>query len=153
MWVFSGAERRLSRHPAKSHSISYPLYVPSDDALSQITESFRRFGITESTRALLVIKVSTSQTITHDSVQQHLGSIIDGTATQFSNETLESMTDLARVRKIYKLTDGQPSKHRKSGKKSTAEDIVTPWTGNAGCWNFGDAENAILGAMALRGAS
>ncbi|KAI9781308.1 MAG: hypothetical protein M1839_006101 [Geoglossum umbratile] len=113
---------------------------------NNIAESFRRFGISDTTTSLLVIKVSVSPSITHESVAQHLGLVVKGTLVEFSNKVLDEMTDLARVRKIYKLNTGQN---------------VPPGRGDAGGSGVNGAghserkelEIAVIGAMALRGAS
>ncbi|KAI9784363.1 MAG: hypothetical protein M1816_000887 [Peltula sp. TS41687] len=110
----------------------------------QITESFKRFGIDDSTTSVLVIKVSTTPTITHESVQQHLDSVIEGTAVQFSNENIRAMTDFAKVRKVYKLNDSSGKKRGKAGDQLGTDGAEQ---------NMTEIESAILGAIALRGAT
>jgi len=99
---------------------------------TQIAESFRRFGITDSTKDLLVIKVSVSPEITHESVVAHLGSAVQGTPVPFDDETLFEVSDVNKIKKAYKL--GALS----SPTKENAEDKQR-------------LENALLGAIALRG--
>jgi EKC/KEOPS complex subunit CGI121/TPRKB len=59
--------------------------------------------VTEATKHLLVIKVSTSPEITHDSVAQHLDGAIEGTPIPFSDESLRAVLDLDGLLGAYKL--------------------------------------------------
>lgn len=102
------------------------------------------------TGSLLAIKVSLTPSITHDSVHEHLSSIIQGTMMEFSDDSLASLTDLARVRKIYKLGDLAATKGGGSlGKKN----VSTTKTGDEERLEISGIEGAVLGAMALRGAT
>lgn len=111
---------------------------------AKIAESFTRFGIDESTTSVLVVKVSITPTVTHESVQQHLNSIIEGTAVQFSNENIRATTDFAKVRKVYRLTDSRGKNQGKVGNRLEVDDAEK---------NMTEIESAILGAIALRGAT
>ncbi|KAI9823248.1 MAG: hypothetical protein M1826_000191 [Phylliscum demangeonii] len=106
---------------------------------NNMAEAFRRFGIGEATNVMLVVKVSTSPLITHDSVQQHLDTIIQGKAVPFSDQNLALTTDLPRLRKIYKLNNG-----RGLAMASAAADASE-------AANLREMECAILGAIALPG--
>ncbi len=110
----------------------------------QIAESFRRFGITDMTSSLLVIKLSTSPEITHQSVQRHLKNAIEGTAVDFSDEELKNTTDMARVKKIYKLSA------QAQGTSKKAKDGSGALTEKA---EGSELEVIVLGLMALRGAN
>jgi len=117
---------------------------------NNIAESFRRFGVTPTTASLLVIKVTSPSTpgITAESIQAHLSESIKGTQVPFEDDVLAKMTDLARVRKIYKLNDAGGVK---GGKKALANG-----SSNNGAVREVDMQKElevwILGAMALRGA-
>lgn len=50
-----------------------------------------------------MVKVATSPEITHSSVSAHLEQNIKATPCLFIDETLLSMTDRARIKKVYKL--------------------------------------------------
>jgi EKC/KEOPS complex subunit CGI121/TPRKB len=113
----------------------------------QISESFRRFGISDSTTSLLVIKVSTSPSITHESVAKHLGPVVKGTPVEFSNKTLSEIADLARIKKIYKFNAGQ------SASPAKRDDVEGNGVDDAGTSGRKELEIAIMGAIALRGAS
>lgn len=109
----------------------------------QIAESFRRFGITDTTSNLLVIKLSTSSEITHEKVQQHLRTAVEGTAVEFSDAALSKMTDMARVKKTYKI-NSQP---QVVGKEASSKGAVNAET------EKNELEVIVLGVMALRGAN
>ncbi len=111
--------------------------------LRQIAESFRRFGITYTTSNLLVVKLSTSPEITHEDVQQHLKSAIEGTAVEFSDTVLSKMTDMLRVRKIYKVN----AQAQTGGKKAKSNGAVSEEAEKK------ELEAVVLGLMALRGAN
>lgn len=111
---------------------------------NNIAESFRRFGIDENTTSVLVIKVSMIPTITREFVQRHLDSIIEGTAVQFSDENIRMMTDFAKVRKVYRLADSRSKPRGKVGGQPGPNDAEK---------NMTEIQSAILGAMALRGAT
>ncbi|KAI1205664.1 uncharacterized protein F4807DRAFT_278703 [Annulohypoxylon truncatum] len=73
---------------------------------NNISEAYRRFGITATTNALIIIKVliSPSSTLTPAAIQQHLLTHVHGTPTPLTDEVLQSsLTDWPKVRKYYKL--------------------------------------------------
>lgn len=111
----------------------------------QIAESFRRFGISDTTTNLLVIKLSTSPEITNESVRTHLEAVIQGESIEFCNQSLAKAVDVARVRKIYKLNvPSQPvgrKKQEASGPIESEESVMT------------ELEMLILGSIALKGAT
>ena len=87
----------------------------------------------------MVIKVSTpSLPFSADAVQEHLTKSVEGIQVEFSDEVLAEMTDLARVRKYYKL-NGIGGNIGKDGATSKDERK--------------EIEMLILGSMALRGAT
>lgn len=102
---------------------------------NQIAEAFRRFGITDATKDLLVVKLSVTPEITHESVAKHLESSVEATPAPFDNDTLSSMSDLARVRKLYKLN--QPTSKSADGQVNAVRAL----------------EPLIVGAIAIRGAT
>lgn len=105
--------------------------------------------MSDSTSDLLVIKVGTAPDLTHESVEQHLGAVIEGRAVEFSDEELQRTVDLGRVRKIYKL-NGAGDKGRKSKTQTSEERSHGVLEGGSEAKAL---EVAILGLMALRGAS
>ncbi|KAL1962057.1 hypothetical protein VTN77DRAFT_643 [Rasamsonia byssochlamydoides] len=107
---------------------------------NNIGESFRKFGLTDSTRNLLVVKVSVNPEITHDSVADHLGKVIEGTPVPFNDETLCTISDVGKIRKAYKispLVTKPAATHVNGSLDDTRRDL----------------EVSVLGAIALRGAS
>ncbi|KAJ9230733.1 hypothetical protein DTO169E5_8300 [Paecilomyces variotii] len=110
---------------------------------NNIAESFRKFGLTDATKDLLVIKVSVSPEITHDSVAQHLEKAVEGSPVPFSDETLSAISDVSKIRKAYKL-GAAPAKPT----KATSDQVNgTHYSSQK------DLQVALLGAIALRGAT
>lgn len=110
----------------------------------QIAESFRRFGIAPTTQNLLVIKVSSpSAPFSAEEVQKHLSEVVEGEQIPFEDDRIEPMTDVARVKKIYKLNATGGSTASKKGQVNGVSDV--------------DAKQELMGlvisSMALRGAA
>jgi EKC/KEOPS complex subunit CGI121/TPRKB len=103
--------------------------------LPQIAESFRRFGISDTTQHVLAIKVLSSD-LTAESVSQHLQQNIEGEQVDVSDADLAELADQARLRKIYKL-NVQAKKGAANGTSKEAE--------------IKELETSILGVMALKG--
>ena len=109
---------------------------------NNIGESFRRYGIQEGTKDIIVLKVATDPSITLESVQSHLNSSIKGTESPFEDGVLQEASDLPRIRKVYKLHTGNP----RQGKLVNGD--------NQHHRNeHSELEPQILGLMALRGAT
>jgi EKC/KEOPS complex subunit CGI121/TPRKB len=87
---------------------------------------------------LLVVKVSTTPEITHDSVTEHLAQYVEGTLAPFNDETLGSISDLAKIRKTYKI----PQPPAKSVDNKAVSSHIQK-----------EFEAPIIGAIALRGAT
>jgi len=108
---------------------------------NNISESFRRFGITPTTTNLLIIKISTpTSPTTASEIQSHLSTEIQGEQVPFEDNVLATMTDLARVRKIYKLNAGGWKNGMTNGMKKEEEDRK-------------ELEVLVLGCIALRGST
>lgn len=101
---------------------------------NNIGEAFRRFGIGETTKDLLVVKVATSKDITADAVQLHLDEQVKGEEVALDDDQIQKTSDIGRIRKIYKL-----SSTSNAGKQATTDPV--------------ELETQILGLMALRGAA
>ena len=97
--------------------------------------------MTDATNNLLVIKMSTSPEITHDSVSQHLEKVIEGAPLPFTDESLKSISDVGKIIKAYKLGSLANSKPKKD-QAAAGED-----------GDMKRLETCILGAMALRSAT
>ncbi|KAF2458289.1 kinase binding protein CGI-121-domain-containing protein [Lineolata rhizophorae] len=117
---------------------------------NNIAESFRRFGITESTTALLAVKVGMAShpNITAESVVAHLNSAVQGQPVSFNNDELQSLTDLDKLRKFYKLEGPKPQPKRPARQIATngAQDSL-----ETSAESRLEMECTILGLMALRG--
>jgi EKC/KEOPS complex subunit CGI121/TPRKB len=123
---------------------------------TQIAESFRRFGITTSTTSLLIIKVSTpSSPASASEVQAHLTSSIEGEQVPFEDSVLAKMTDVPRVKKIYKLNSsgggGGGAKRNGQVDGGRMEGLSVNGMGMRTEDERKELENLVLGAMALRG--
>ncbi|KAI9648202.1 hypothetical protein NHQ30_002834 [Ciborinia camelliae] len=108
---------------------------------NNIAESFRRFGITPTTTSLLVVKIAPASSASQ--ISEHLASAVEGEAVAFEDGELRSMTDVARVKKLYKLNAGG------GGKKGGANGVTNENAEN----ERKELEIMVLGAMALRGAT
>lgn len=84
------------------------------------------------------MKVSVNPDITHESVAKHLEASVEATPVPFTDESLSSISDLGKIRKIYKLN----------------QLAIKPGDGEAVNGNANKAlEVPILGAIAIRGAT
>ncbi|OBT53501.1 hypothetical protein VE04_07057 [Pseudogymnoascus sp. 24MN13] len=114
---------------------------------NNIAESFRRFGVSPTTTSLIAIKITTPSSppsLTPASIQEHLTSAVEGKQAPFSDEELGTVTDWARVRKVYKLPlVGQQGKKKGMGEEEKREEER----------ERRELGVQVLGAMALRGAS
>ncbi|KAK6434958.1 hypothetical protein LTR95_008857 [Oleoguttula sp. CCFEE 5521] len=99
-------------------------------AINNISESFRRMGIQDTTKHVLAIKVL-DESITATQIDAFLGEHVHGTVVAFTDDELSSMQDVPRIRKIYKLP---PAGKDDSGKTLSKTD-----------------EAIVIGSMALRG--
>ncbi|KAI9371644.1 kinase binding protein CGI-121-domain-containing protein [Aspergillus egyptiacus] len=102
---------------------------------NNIADSFRKFGISDITSSLLVVKVSVTPDITHESVAGHLAQNVEGTPLPFDDGSLSGISDIAKIKKAYKLGSlpSAPSGQVDGGKRQL--------------------EVSVLGAIALRGAT
>jgi EKC/KEOPS complex subunit CGI121/TPRKB len=111
----------------------------------------------------LIIKVSlppssTSETTTAPSVspsniQTHITANVEGDPLPFTDSSIASLTDFARVKKIYKLNSsgGSSTKKGKPAVNGSGHHEVNGAGGKVD--ELRELEVAILGAMALRGAT
>ena len=112
----------------------------------QIAESFRRFGISPQTTNLLVVKISTPSSVASaEAVQSHLTQSVEGEQIDFSDAELQNMTDVARVKKIYKLNNS-------ASVNGQAKGNAVNGGGRAGD-ETKELEMLIIGSIALRGAT
>jgi EKC/KEOPS complex subunit CGI121/TPRKB len=125
--------------------------------LPQIAESFRRFGVSDTTSTLLAVKViDTTNTLTYPDPSSHLSASVEGTRIEFNDATLKDIADLPRLTKIYKLTPGADMPGAgKRGKGGRSGSSVAPEKQMNGTSEDVDQikemEAVILGTMALKG--
>jgi EKC/KEOPS complex subunit CGI121/TPRKB len=112
---------------------------------SKIGEAFRRFGVADNTKDLLVLKVATTPAVTLESVSQHLEQNIQGNEVAFQDSTFRKISDIPRIRKIYKLGSTAPA-----GRTTPSMD---GGSGSDAIYEVKDIETQVLGLMALRGAT
>ena len=118
---------------------------------NNIGEAFRKFGIDDTTTNLLVIKVSTSPSVTSESVRSHLHDAIQGTCMDLNDENLHAVSDLGKIRKAYKITTNMPSKGQ--GKRSSSQTNGVVVIEDSVDQETKELEIAVVGAIALRGAT
>lgn len=130
---------------------------------NNIGDAFRRFGVQDTTRELVVVKVggttttptptsstTTSSTsrngeISRDSVQAHLQGAVKGRLVPFDDDDFfVQVCDLDKVRKTYKL-GGKSNRNLKK--------MVNGDAGNTALNEQEEIEVQVLGLMALRGAT
>ncbi|KAF4637468.1 hypothetical protein G7Y89_g619 [Cudoniella acicularis] len=122
---------------------------------NNIAESFRRFGITPDTTSLLIIKVSTpTSPTTASEVQAHLDAEIQGEPIPFTDSELAQISDIPRIKKIYKLNNsGNGNGGGKKKEKVVNGDGVNGVGKLTAEEEKKELEVQVLGAMALRGAT
>lgn len=92
--------------------------------------------------------------ITLDSVKSHLTTHIQGTSTPFNDATLSAQTDVAAVRKAYKLNAPATSGRKRKGAEANGgggDAIATADEGEAGEKQTKELEINVLGIMSLKG--
>ncbi|EXJ87348.1 hypothetical protein A1O3_04307 [Capronia epimyces CBS 606.96] len=115
---------------------------------NNIGEAFRRFGVSDATKDLLVIKVATTPDVTLESVGRHLSTHVQGQESPFDDATFRATADLDRIRKVYKISSLAP---KATGRKPSTTSNGIPNGENMDATK--NLEVQILGLMALRGAT
>ena len=114
---------------------------------NNIGEAFRRYGVSDTTKSLVVVKVPTDPGITHDSIESHLSEVVKGTPLPFEDSSFNGISDLPKITKAYKLS--QPS----SSKGKSSQSVIGS---SGGLWapdERHELEVSVIGLMALRGAT
>lgn len=86
-----------------------------------------------------MVKVASSPVVTLDTVQAHLSQNVKGEEAELTDDALRDVSDIARIRKVYKNAAPAQKKAANGVHSSTS--------------NLGHLEVQILGSMALRGAT
>ena len=115
---------------------------------NNILEAFKKFGVSESTTSLIVVKVSIDPNVTHESIAAHLQEAIEGNPVPFEDSSFKGISDVSKIAKAYKISATQQA----NGKSMSAP----PMQGDKGGYapdGRRELEVSILGLMALRGAT
>ena len=119
---------------------------------NNIGEAFRRFGVSDETKDMVVVKVQTDSGLSYNSVSKFLVGAVKGTEIEFSDEVQKDVCDLKKVKKYYKsvlqVDDGGDS--GKKRKAAQDEDQSSPLDSAQQRSNI---EKSIVAALALRGAT
>ncbi|EXJ83430.1 hypothetical protein A1O1_07053 [Capronia coronata CBS 617.96] len=115
---------------------------------NNIGEAFRRYGVSETTKDLLVMKVATTPDVTFESVSAHLSTHVQGKEYPFDDSTFHETADVDRIRKAYKLSSLAP----KSAPAKSAK-VLNGVTNGEKVDLTKNLEVQILGLMAIRGAT
>jgi EKC/KEOPS complex subunit CGI121/TPRKB len=132
----------------KSHNIHSEI-VFSLGANNNIGEAFRRFGLAEGTREIVVVKVGGEDGVSLEGIREFLAENVEGEEVEFNDENLGKVSNVERIRKIYKVSTGSKairtingSSNGSSANHADGPDDETKFL-----------ETQILGAIALRGAT
>ncbi|TPX16254.1 uncharacterized protein E0L32_003903 [Thyridium curvatum] len=106
---------------------------------NNIAEAYRRYGVTPQTKDVIIVKVlfpteANPQPPSPESIWAHLQEHVKGSPVPLVDENIAAATDLAKVRKYYKL-NGAPA-------LNDAKDDLSRKT---------ETEALVLASMALRG--
>lgn len=128
---------------------------------NNIGESYKKFGLSDSTTNLIAVKLPLKlhadsdreskwvldDLVTNASVGKHLGEVVQGTNVPIISEDgceLGQWCDVEKVRKVYKLASGDAGK---ANKKNTPAPAIMEQQGH----HKKQMESIILGTMALKG--
>jgi hypothetical protein len=130
VWRAVMCTQRLSSHslPITTWVSLFRSGLSSFLPIKQIAESFRRFGIQDTSTHVVAVKVLKSP---DQSVAEHLTTNVQGEPVALTDEALASVKDDARIRKIYRLDQPKKGESAVLGK---------------------EAEAFVIGSMALKGA-
>ncbi|KAF5020938.1 hypothetical protein F66182_7019 [Fusarium sp. NRRL 66182] len=82
--------------------------VCSMSSSNNISDAYRRYGISHSTQDLVVVKVTSpgedgAHPLTRDQIWDHLKTNVEGEALSITDDQIATTTDVPKVRKYYKL--------------------------------------------------
>ncbi|CAJ2500760.1 Uu.00g036130.m01.CDS01 [Anthostomella pinea] len=109
--------------------------VSSLSPTKNISEAYRRYGITPTSKNIIVVRVLISpSTLTAEDVEKHLVDNVQGVSRPLDDKTLSGFTDWSKIRKYYKLNGvGWVDALKDVGVKSKEMEML------------------VLGGMSLRG--
>lgn len=82
--------------------------VYSMSSSNNISEAYRRYGISPTTKDLVIVKITFPKqdgtpVPTHDQIWEHLRTNVQGEPLLFTDENIATTADVAKIRKYYKL--------------------------------------------------
>lgn len=112
--------------------------------------------------SLIAVKVSQTSSFTSSSgpsgtaISDHLRANVQGRLLPFTDEAVSSLTDMAKITKLYKLTSsdsGSKSSKRKAPKMNGVSGAGAPVEGESKgvVGDRAEMEAVILGIMAMKG--
>ncbi|TID15997.1 Zinc finger CCCH-type protein [Venturia nashicola] len=124
---------------------------------NNIAESFRRFGVLDTTTNLLAVKViDSTNMLTASDPSIHLSESVEGNRIEFNDANLKETADIPRLIKIYKLTagtdmpsSGKRGKGPRGGSNAAPEQHPNGTTEEVD--QVKEMEAVMLGTMALKG--
>lgn len=122
-------------HPTQPSCLCWqdPIHVNTHNH-RQIAEAYRRFGISPSTKDLLIIKVVKDGALSAQQISDHLTTHVEGDWLPATDDNISAATDMTKVSKYYKLNGLNWITAIKDAERKKRE-----------------MEMVILGTMALRG--
>ncbi|KAM3483639.1 hypothetical protein MY8738_002949 [Beauveria namnaoensis] len=113
--------------------------VASLSSSKNIADAYRRFGISPTTKDLLIVKITfpteaEPQSTASDSIAKHLHENVKGRSMPVTDENIAACTDMAKIRKYYKL-NGISWLEALKNTQAKRQQI----------------ESLVIGSMALRG--
>jgi EKC/KEOPS complex subunit CGI121/TPRKB len=111
---------------------------------NNIGESYRKFGISDTTTSLIAVKLSLTPDITNESVSKHLGEAVQGTSVVVDEDGagLGQYGDLQNIKKVYKLADVGSGRGKKGARGGNVDVDVDERK---------EIEGVILGIMSVKG--
>lgn len=115
---------------------------------NNIGESYKTFGLSAKTTALIAVKLpiradgSVDESVTRESVSKHLGDVVEGESVEVEGdaELLGGFAEVHRIKKVYKIAC---AKGKGKGKGVTLNGEKKD--------DRKDIESVVLGTMALKG--
>ncbi|KAF2119733.1 protein CGI121 [Lophiotrema nucula] len=111
---------------------------------NNIGEAYRKFGISDSSTAIIAVKLGLGPEVTNERVSQHLGEHVQGESVNVGEEAerVGDWCDVGKVRKVYKLENPK----KKGGKKGAQINGVGKEVDERR-----EMESVILGMITLKG--
>ena len=114
---------------------------------NNIGEAFRRYGVSDTSKSLVIVKIPTDSSITHDTIESHLQEVVKGTPLSFEDSSFEGISDVPKIMKAYKLSQLPQVKGKSSPSAIGSSDRILA------AEERHELEVSVIGLMALRGAT